>query len=64
MSDIIDDANNTAELHLSIALSGLKPPAPIPHGPGYCLECGVALAKPFRWCSAPCRDNYAVRNDK
>ena len=59
MSDIIDDANETADLHLQVALrnykqSGTMQPAAVAQG--FCLHCGVELPPPLLWCNAEHRD--------
>jgi hypothetical protein len=31
-------------------------------GTGYCLNCGEAIRKDWRWCDQYCRDDYEHRN--
>lgn len=57
MSDIADDANDTAELFLQTAL--LKQQAnskPTPAGIGFCLYCSEEVEGEGRWCGVDCRD--------
>lgn len=57
MSDSIDDANDTAELHLTAALASKKPSGPQPMGK--CHYCDEPLTDPAaRWCDALCRDDW------
>ncbi len=57
MSDLIDDANDTADLFQKAALSNhLRRARVIPKGDGRCLNCGGAVTGDRRWCGAECRD--------
>lgn len=63
MADIIDEANERAELRLRKQLEVRKPAGPEPTG--YCLNCD----QPFdpeddqrRWCDADCRDDWELRH--
>jgi hypothetical protein len=58
MSDIIDTANDTADLFLADSLTHRQTPAPIPKGIGLCLECLTDLNTDRRWCDATCRDEW------
>jgi hypothetical protein len=57
MSDIIDIANDAADLFLADSLTHRTKPSEIPKGIGICLECGVEVTD-RRWCSANCRDEW------
>lgn len=60
MSDIIDNANDCAELYLGVALRNAQAKvAPAPHGIGLCLNCGTETAGDARWCDPDCRDDWA-----
>lgn len=63
MSDLIDDANETAELFLRAALLN-KQQSPILNatGVGFCLHCEKDLAPERRWCDAACRDAWQREN--
>jgi hypothetical protein len=54
--DIIDQANETAEIFRRSALSQRKPDGP--EATGHCLNCDARLAARQRWCDAPCRDDW------
>jgi len=55
--DIIDQANEAAEIFRRSALSQRAPEGPI--ATGYCLNCDAALHNmKLRWCNAPCRDDW------
>lgn len=56
MSDIIDAANDQAELVLSVELSYRRPNGPKPTG--RCLWCGEDVAPDRRWCDSDCRDQF------
>lgn len=56
MSDLIDDANNQAELALQIQLRARRLAGPDPTG--RCLHCDAELAPYLRWCDADCRNDY------
>ena len=56
MSDIIDDANNQAELALQILLQARR--AAGPAATGFCLSCEAPLEPGLRWCNVHCRDDH------
>lgn len=59
MADIIDDANNTADFYLGIALrEQLRSVKITPAFTGFCLCCGETLSDERRWCDIACRDEY------
>lgn len=59
MPDIIDDANNTADLFLSAALQNQKHGASKEtSGIGVCLNCGADVEGDRRWCDHECRDQW------
>lgn len=63
MGDIIDDANDAADLLLQSALhQQLRKSTRIPTGTGECLNCGVKVDKKRRWCGADCRDAWEKEN--
>lgn len=55
--DIIDQANDAAELFNRAAISQRAPEGPA--ATGYCLNCEARLKASFRWCDAFCRDDWA-----
>ena len=55
-SDLIDQANETAEIFRRSALSQRKPEGPA--ATGYCLNCDARLAPKLRWCGPACRDDW------
>ncbi len=57
MSDILDKADEAAEVFLQAALSH-KQPAPPSHGVGFCINCGVGLEGDARWCDVECRNDW------
>ena len=57
MSDLIDIANEAADLFLADALTHRQKPAPIPKGIGVCLTCRNESPK-GRWCGPTCRDEW------
>jgi hypothetical protein len=56
MSDIIDDANNQAEMALQLQLQARR--AAGPAATGLCLSCEAPLGQGLRWCDADCRDSH------
>lgn len=56
MSDIIDDANNQAELALQMCLRTRRPSGPT--ATGFCLSCETPVGEGMRWCDANCRDDF------
>lgn len=54
--DIIDQANEAADIFRKSALSQRKPEGPEPTG--HCLNCDARLAPKLRWCDVPCRDDW------
>jgi hypothetical protein len=58
MSDIIDIANDAADLFLADSLTHRTKPAEIPKGIGVCLECRQDLDTDRRWCDADCRNEW------
>lgn len=62
MGDIIDDANETADLHLRIALAGIKPAPVIPPPNGRCQTCAAEIDG-GRWCDDICKDDYRKSRD-
>jgi len=58
MTDIIDAANERAELHTQQAIAIRAPEPVVKCGTGICLNCAVPLHDSRRWCSAVCRDEY------
>lgn len=58
MADLIDDANETAELFLRIS-QGRRSISSLPEPTGRCFNCDAPLDDPARrWCDADCRDDY------
>jgi hypothetical protein len=54
--DIIDQANEAAELFNRAAVSQRKPEGPA--ATGYCFNCDARLHVGQRWCDVPCRDDW------
>lgn len=59
MSDIIDTANDYAEVLTEAARQYRKPEGP--KATGFCLNCEEVVAEGKRWCDAQCRDDYERR---
>jgi hypothetical protein len=55
-SDLIDQANETAEIFRRSALSQRQPEGP--KATGYCLNCDAHLAPKLRWCDVHCREDW------
>jgi hypothetical protein len=55
-SDLIDQANEAAEIFRRAALSQRAPEGPV--ATGHCHNCSAALAAGLRWCGAACRDDW------
>jgi hypothetical protein len=55
-SDIVDQANEVAELHRQAGIKQRRPEGP--KATGECLNCGEPVASPRRWCDAACRDEW------
>ena len=63
MADIIDTANEAADLFLQDALTHREKPTPIPRGIGICLTCRGDAPR-GRWCGPVCRDEWeSARKD-
>ena len=58
-SDLIDQANEAAELFNRAALSQRAPEGPA--ATGACHNCEAALAEGLRWCDAECRADWSKR---
>jgi hypothetical protein len=56
MPDIIDDANNQAEMALQLQLLARRRAGPA--STGFCLSCAWPLPDGHRWCDADCRDDH------
>jgi len=56
MSDIIDDANEQAELILALQLRQRRKEGQAPTGK--CLWCDEPVADPRRWCDKECMEDY------
>lgn len=54
--DLIDQANEVAELHRQIAIDQKKPTGPA--ASGVCLYCEEPLTNGRRWCDKHCRDEW------
>lgn len=54
--DIIDQANEAAEVFRRSALSQRAPEGPA--ATGFCFNCDAHVAPKQRWCSADCRDDW------
>lgn len=63
MSDIVDNANDSAERDLQLAIraarcsNGLE----IPDATGLCFNCGEDVSPVQRWCDDDCRDDWQTR---
>ena len=55
-SDLIDQANEAAEIFRRAAISQRAPEGPA--ATGECHNCGAGLAVGLRWCDAACRDDW------
>lgn len=55
--DIIDQANEAAEMFNRAAISQRAPEGPA--ATGFCFNCDARLAAKQRWCDAACRDDWA-----
>lgn len=65
MSDIADDANDTAEVFLQSALLKQQRNAKAtPAGIGFCLYCSEEVEGDRRWCDAECRDEWQTRQGR
>jgi hypothetical protein len=54
--DIIDQANEAAEIFRRSALSQRAPAGPAPTG--HCLNCDARLAPKLRWCDKNCLTDW------
>ena len=61
MPDPADLGNETAELFLQADLRNRKA-APVVHGVGFCLNCGVAVEGDLRWCDRECMADWERAN--
>ena len=56
MSDIIDNANDQAEMILQMELKRKREAGP--EATGACLACDEVVPEGARWCDGDCRDDY------
>lgn len=56
MSDVIDDANERADLFLNVAKGQRRREGPAPNG--RCHYCSESVAKGNRFCDTECRDEW------
>lgn len=57
MGDLVDEANETADLFLRAARAKRKI-EPTPEGTGSCLNCAAELDDARRWCDLECQSDY------
>jgi len=62
MTDVIDQANDRAELLLSAALYRVAIATPALAANGRCFNCGNPLGQGLRFCDTDCRDDYDHRH--
>jgi len=63
MADVIDDANERADVFLREAIAWRRAePGVAPTG--HCLNCAEAVEHLLRWCDADCRDDWEARNGR
>lgn len=60
MSDIIDNANDTAELFLRAAVSKARIDG-APPSTGRCFNCEEPVPSGLRWCDVDCRNDWQKR---
>ena len=60
MSDDADLTQERLEKEEAFRRKYRQESAPI-MGTGYCLNCGEAIRKDWRWCNAACRDDFEHR---
>jgi hypothetical protein len=58
-ADLIDQANEAAELFTRAALSQRAPEGPA--ATGHCFNCDALLAAGLRWCDQHCREDWSKR---
>lgn len=61
MADIIDQANDRAEMDLQRALAAAKQSAPALPFVGSCYNCDAILPPSMRFCDADCCADYERR---
>jgi hypothetical protein len=61
MADVIDDANERADVFLRESLAWRRQEATA-EPTGACLNCEAPVTLPLRWCDGDCRDDWAARN--
>lgn len=61
MTDIIDAANDRAELDLALALKRAAAHEPELAYIGACHNCDASLPEPQHFCGKECRDDYERR---
>jgi hypothetical protein len=61
MSDDADLTQERLEKEEAFRRKYRQEEAPI-KGTGFCLNCGEAIRKDWRWCNAECRDDYEYRS--
>lgn len=61
MADIIDNANDAADVFFRSALSSKAKEGP--PATGYCHNCEEKIEFPNRWCDEDCRADWARREN-
>lgn len=61
MADIIDQANDRAEMDLQRALTAALRSAPVLPFIGECHNCSEPLPGSLRFCDADCRSDFELR---
>ena len=58
MSDLVDNANATAEYLAGLAVKDARTKRQGPKPTGHCLNCGETLNGERRWCDKDCASDW------
>ena len=58
MSDLVDNANDTAEYLAQMAVRDARAKKDGPIATGHCLNCGEELNNKRRWCDKDCARDW------
>ena len=64
MSDLVDNANATAEYLAGLAVKEARTNKKGPEPTGHCLNCGEDLSDSRRWCDKDCASDWEKLNNR
>ncbi|WP_290654443.1 DUF2116 family Zn-ribbon domain-containing protein [Idiomarina sp.] len=64
MSDLVDNANDTAQYLSELAVADARSSRDWPEASGHCLNCGEPLNNKRRWCDKDCASDWEKLNKR